>query len=122
MILKKIVLTAALACSVAACATKSENISPSYVEPGLYSDFSCKQMAQEAMRLSERASIATGQQDRNHNRDTLKTTVGVIFFWPTLLFIEGDGVKSNEVAHLKGRMDALEYAAIRRNCNFNYVR
>jgi hypothetical protein len=110
------------AAALAACATKSEDISASYVSPVAYSGLTCEQLADEAQAVSHRAAIATGQQDKARNKDIAKTTVGLVLFWPVLLFNEGDGVKAAEVASLKGQMQAIEQAATRKQCDFTFNR
>jgi hypothetical protein len=72
-------LTVTLA--LAGCASKSADISPSYVSPVTYQNFTCEQLQAEAQGVSQRAAVAAGQQDKARKNDTIKTTVGVILFW-----------------------------------------
>jgi hypothetical protein len=44
------------------------------------------------------------------------TTVGLIVFWPSLFLIDGDNTNTQELARLKGEMDAIESAPIRSQC------
>src|SRR5262245_57721467 len=67
---------------VAGCASKSQDIKASYVSPVTYQGFSCEQLAAEGKRVSARASQVAGVQDKNRKDDTIKTTVGVLIFWP----------------------------------------
>jgi hypothetical protein len=48
------------------------------------------------------------------------TGVGIVLFWPALFFIKGEGASAGEVARLKGEMDAIEQASIRKNCNIQF--
>ncbi|WP_200241917.1 hypothetical protein [Lamprobacter modestohalophilus] len=41
--------------------------------------------------------------------------VGLVLFWPALFFLAG-GDKKDELARLKGEYDALEQAAIQKDC------
>ena len=111
---------ASMALSVAGCASKSEDISPSYVSPVMYQNHTCAQLSVEAQNVSQRAAVASGQQDKARKNDTVKTTVGVVLFWPVLLFNEGDGAKANEVASLKGQMQAIQQASVQKNCGFTF--
>jgi hypothetical protein len=45
--------------------------------------------------------------------------VGLVVFWPALLFIPGKD-QSAEVSRLKGEMEALEQAAIAKNCGIQF--
>ena len=74
----------------------------------------------EAQEVSRRAAVASGQQDAQHRGDIVKTTVGVVLFWPVLLFNEGNGATANELAQLKGQMDAVQYASTQKQCGFTF--
>ena len=111
-----------LALAVAGCASKSEDISPSYVSPMNYQNYTCDQLIQEGRSVSTRAAMASGQQDKARSHDAVKTGVGIVLFWPVLLFMDGDGQKAAELASLKGQMDAIESAAIQKNCRVQFTR
>jgi hypothetical protein len=70
--------------------------------------------------VSARAAIAAGQQDKNRTSDTVKTTVGLIVFWPILFANEGKGQVTAELASLKGQMKAIEEISIRKNCGITF--
>ncbi len=106
--------------AVSACASKSADIAPAYISPVGYQSYSCEQLQQEAQSVSQRAVVANGQQDRAHSNDAVKTTIGAVIFWPVLLFNEGDGAKANEVANLKGQMNAIQQASVQKNCGFKF--
>jgi hypothetical protein len=40
----------------------------------------------------------------------------LILFWPALFFLASGDDKKAELAHLKGEYEALEHAAIQKNC------
>jgi hypothetical protein len=105
---------------LAGCASKSENIQATYMSPMTYEPYSCDQLAQEGQRISARAAEVAGVQDKNRKDDTIKTTVGVILFWPILFANEGDGQTASELAQLKGQKKAIEEASIRKNCGIQF--
>ena len=98
-------------------ANDPKNISASYVSPIQYEGYTCPQIREEAARLSSKAAEITGVQQSKANGDAVAMGVGLVLFWPSLFFIKGDGSTATEVAHLKGQMDALEQASIKRKCN-----
>lgn len=108
------------AAAVCGCASRSDEISATYVSPVAYQNFTCEQLQAEAQGVSQRAAIASGQQDKVRKNDIVKTTVGVVLFWPVLLFNEGDGAKANEVASLKGQMNAIQQASVQKSCGFTF--
>ncbi|MEQ1519666.1 MAG: hypothetical protein ABL936_00170 [Aestuariivirga sp.] len=75
----------------------------------------------EAEGVSQQPAVASGEQDKARKNDLVKTTVGVVLFWPVILFNEGDGSKANEVAILKGQMRAIQSASVQKNCGFNFT-
>ncbi len=111
-------LTAAI--GIAGCASKSADISATYVSPVGYQNYTCDQLQQEAQGVSQSAAIASGRQDKARSNDIAKTTVGVVLFWPVLLFNEGDGRTAAELANLKGQMNAIQQAAVQKNCGFTF--
>jgi len=107
---------------LAGCATSPNKIAPSYVSPVTYSGYSCTELAEEAQRVSVRAAQASGQQRDQATRDTVAVTAAVIVFWPALFFVGGDKTNANELASLKGQMDAIEQVSIAKKCGITFQR
>lgn len=120
--MKIIIIVAAGAFALAGCATRAENISAAYVSPIQYQNYTCAQLQEEAARVSARAAIANGAQDQKATGDAVATGVGVVLFWPALFFIKGDAASAQEVAQLKGDMDAIEQANIQKKCGLQFQR
>ena len=106
----------------AACATRSENIAASYVSPNSYSSYGCSQLRDEAARISSRAIQVSGAQDQKATNDAIATGVAVVLFWPALFLVKGEGASAGEVSRLKGEMDAIEQASIRKRCGIQFRR
>jgi hypothetical protein len=109
-----------LALALGGCASTSDKIAPTYISPMQYEAFNCPQLAEEAQRVSHRAAIVAGAQDSQASKDTAMTAVGVVIFWPALFFIGGDKQTAAELARLKGEMEAIEQASIRKNCGIQF--
>ena len=105
-----------VAAGLSACATNPNDIAASYVSPTLYMGLSCDQLREEAIRVSNAASIAVGAQDEKVTQDAVAMGVGLVLFWPALFFIGGGGTTESEVAQLRGEMTAIEQASIQKNC------
>jgi len=105
---------------VAGCASKSANVEATYVPAQNYGGYTCQQLAEEGRNVSARAAQAAGQQDKNRKNDTMKTTVGVILFWPIILANEGNGQVTAELANLKGQMKAIEQTSTKKNCGIRF--
>ena len=109
-------LIIALAFGVTGCASNAKNIQPAYISPLQYDTYSCAQLREEAARIGGEAVRVAGVQDSNATKDAVFTTVGIIIAWPVLFALKGDGQTASELARLKGQLDAIEQAGIRKNC------
>ena len=98
------------------CASKSSDIQSSYVSPMKFNSYSCSQLEQEYARLLTKSSSINAQQDSIATKDAVATGVGLVVFWPALFFIDTDDHKE-EVARLKGELEAVESSSIQKNCS-----
>lgn len=116
------ILTSVAAVAMAGCAQKAENVTAAYVSPLTYQGYSCKQIAQEASRVSSRVGEVSGVQNKKAESDAVATGVALVIFWPAAFFIKGDKQTASELARLKGELEALEKASIQRNCGIVFQR
>jgi hypothetical protein len=107
---------------LAGCATRSSDIAEAYVSPIQYQSYSCTQLREEAARVSTHAMIASGAQDQNATGDAVATGVALVLFWPAAFMVKGNGANAQEVAQLKGDMDAIEQANIQKRCGIQFHR
>jgi hypothetical protein len=120
LIMPLAMLVAATATVLAGCASKSSEITPSYVSPIMYQSFSCQQLAQEAQGVSARAAQVAGAQDSKRTNDQVATGVAIVVFWPAAFPVGGDGPMAAELAQLKGQMVAIEQASIQKKCGIQF--
>ena len=114
--MRAIVWVLVTAILLAGCARSPEDISGSYVSPLLYQNYSCDQVRQEMMRVNRKVQEVASAQSSEATGDAVATTVGLVIFWPALFFLAGGGDRAEELARLKGESEALEQAAIQKNC------
>jgi hypothetical protein len=105
---------------LAACASKSADITPAYVSPIPYSSYTCQQLALEAQSVSARATTLAGAQDSQRTHDQVATGVAVVVFWPAAFLVGGDKQTAAELAQMKGEMVAIEQASIQKNCGITF--
>ena len=55
-------------------------------------------------------------QDEAASDDAALMGIGLVLFWPTLFFLEGDTGRESELARLRGSIEAVESEAIRKDC------
>ncbi|WP_134495812.1 hypothetical protein [Microvirga pakistanensis] len=118
---KAIAAAMALSLPAAGCASRSEDVAAAYVSPMAYSSYSCRELNAEAQRVSS-AAAAAGMQDSARTRDAVATTAALVVFWPAAFFVGGNGAQTAELARLKGQMQAVEEASIRKRCGISFRR
>ena len=102
--------------SLGACAPSSDKVQAKYVSPLQYQGYSCNQIRQEMMIVSRHVSDVSGTQDHQANNDSAAMGVGLVLFWPALFFLANKDQRE-ELGRLKGEYEALEQAAVRKNCS-----
>jgi hypothetical protein len=111
---------AIIALAAAGCAKDASQVAATYVSPVMYESYTCQQLTEEAQRVSARAAQAAGVQDEKSTNDKVAMGVGLVIFWPALLFTKGNDENTAELARLKGQMDAIEQASIRKRCGITF--
>jgi hypothetical protein len=111
----RVISTCLILTFLTACATPPDKISASYVSPLQYQGYTCNQIDQELVRVTNKVSEVTGQQDKEASKDGVAMAVGLIIFWPALFFLIGED-KKVELARLKGEYIALHDIAKLKEC------
>ena len=106
--------------TLGACAKKSENVAASYVSPLAYQQFNCRQLADEAGRVSQRAAELSGVQNRKRTGDIVATTAAIIVFWPAAFLVSGDDAQTAELARLKGEFEAIQRVSVEKGCSIRF--
>ena len=120
--MRNVALVALAALIMGGCASSSDKITATYVSPIQYENYNCRQLAEEAQRLSRRASEVAGAQDSQATKDTVATAVAVVIFWPAAFMVGGDRNTAAELGRLKGELEAIEQVSIRKNCGIQFRR
>jgi hypothetical protein len=107
----KKVTTVCLLMVLSACAQKPEAIQAAYVSPTTYSDFNCRALAAEAVRVDNALLQASAQQKKARTNDT----VGVILLGLPTSSLSGGNV-APQIAQLKGQKQTLEQTQIKKGC------
>jgi len=68
------------------------------------------------MRVNQKTIEVTKSQDHAADKDAAGLIVGALIFWPALFLMIG-GDRKDELAKLKGEFQALELAAIQKECD-----
>ena len=100
---------------ISGCSSSPDSIEPTYVSPLEYQSYDCGQLGGEMQRVGRRVQEVAGHQADEAEGDAVAMGVGLVLFWPALFFLIGDD-REEELSRLKGEADALEQAAIDKNC------
>ena len=109
--------TLAVAVAVAGCATTPGEIQAASLSPLAYKEYSCAEIAAESGRVSARESELHAVLEERADTDAVQMGVGMLLLWPTLFWLDGDGVETEEYAKLKGERVALREAAAAKRCD-----
>jgi hypothetical protein len=111
-ILKGVLLSAMV---LSGCAKSADDVVGAYQSPMLYKDWSCSQIEAEQAGVRNSVVAMAQKQDNAATRDAVAMGVGLVLFWPALLFLAA-GDSEGELSSLKGRDEALRTAQIGKNC------
>jgi hypothetical protein len=118
--MRKMITVAVAILALVGCAKDASQVGSTYISPITYQGYACPQLAEEAQRVSARAAEAAGVQDQKATNDKVAMGVGLVVFWPALLFTKGNDENTAELARLKGQMDAIEQVSIQKRCGITF--
>jgi hypothetical protein len=100
------------AAALAACAAKPESIAPAYVSSVPYESWTCRQLAEETVRVEQALAGASALQEKARGYDI----AGVILLGLPVSSLSGDNV-APQIATLKGQRDTVAQVMIKKNCS-----
>jgi|TARA_B110000037_G_C16938296_1_gene431642 hypothetical protein len=106
---------------VAGCASKPKDIVGYYVSPYKYRDFSCEDIALEALALNNRFLASYDKTEREADVDSAQLALGLTLFWPALFFLDENNLESQSYSLMKGQMRALVVVSENKNCNVKFL-
>jgi len=89
---------------------------PEPTDPARYAAWDCERIYNESDRVQLEAADKAYLVDERLGSNIIALSVGVTVFWPALIAMRPDGVEAHELAALKGKFEALQEAAHRRDC------
>ena len=98
------------------CATRSGDVQPQAIDPGLFANWSCDALYDEADRVRQRAARVAYDVDERAGNNIIALGLGVTVFWPALLAMRPSGPDATALAELRGRDEAVRAAQAKRGC------
>lgn len=105
-----------LALALAGCATRSADVQPRAADPASYAGWRCERLFEEIDLVQSRAADVAYAVDARVGNNMIALGLGVAVFWPALLAMRPDGEEAVQLAELKGRYEALRFAASAQGC------
>lgn len=109
--MKYLLAAVAAATLVSGCAKRPETIAPAYVSHHMYDSLSCRQLAEERVRVD----MAYAQAAQAQNDAATGDAWGVFLIGMPTSTLSGGNIAA-QVAQLKGQQEALHQASVRKNC------
>lgn len=94
------------------CAPTPESIQPAHVSEVPYQSWTCQQLGEEQVRLSNALSTASTQQNTARSNDV----AGVILLGLPVGSMSGQSI-APQIARYKGEQEAVQRASIRNHCS-----
>jgi len=121
MVMKLIYVLLPVFLLAAGCASKPDDITGYYVSPYKYRDFTCEDIALEALALNNRFLVSQGKTAREAKVDSAQLALGLTLFWPALFFLDENNLESQSYSLMKGQMRALTVVSESKNCNVKFL-
>ena len=110
-------LAAAIAAGLTACASHPDQIRAVEVSTSQYEHYDCEQISMKLDLVANRTAELYTSLREERSTDAAQTTIGLLLFFPALLFLEGgDGLEAEDYARLKGQYEALQDVAVAKKC------
>ena len=109
-----------LAAYLAGCATDTTQIQANYVSPYEYDHYTCKRLRGEAARITHRARETGARIDETAADDAARAIVGSFLPWAWIMLEGNDPDDTRQYAELKGHMNAIQEASIRKGCDIEF--
>lgn len=107
--------------TLSACSTAPDKVYPSHVSDRVYQDYTCAELNREVHHVERQSRIMHHDLKEARGKDTAAVAVGMILFWPALLFLASGNEDTTAYARLKGEAIALQDAQIAAKCDFEPV-
>jgi hypothetical protein len=102
------------------CATRSGDMAAADVSPPNYNQLNCRQLANAAALVSERAFNLRGERDDSkHTWEIVPPSGAPVVLWPTA-FMANDPARMAEYTRLKSEFDAILQTSVRKGCSTRF--
>lgn len=104
--------------SMVSCAVQPDRIKAQYMNASYFTRLSCSDILFEKDKAYRELSVLVSKQTKEANKDAIGFWVGMFLFWPAIFLMIGSDHKE-DIAELKGRIEALDSVIIQKGCYKN---
>ena len=113
---KFFLLFAVLLLSACTSAKQSGQINKAYVSSAKYSSFTCEQLIQESELIRAREPAIAAKVDQHYKSQKNTEAVAWLLFWPAVFWLDDGSKEANQLAKVRGELDAVRSAMMSKKC------
>ena len=114
----RIILLILIFAFLSACsgAQQSSQINKTYVSSAKYKNFSCEDLIAESEIIRAREPALAAKVDQHYKSQKNTEAVTWLLFWPAAFWLDDGAADSNELAQVRGELDAIRQAMLSKDC------
>ena len=113
---KFFLLIAVLLLSACSSAKQSGQINKAYVSSAKYNSFTCEQLIQESELIRAREPALAAKVDQHYKSQKNTEAVAWLLFWPAAFWLDDGSKDANQLAQVRGELDAIRSAMMSKKC------
>ena len=113
---KFFLLIAVLLLSACSSAKQSGQINKAYVSSAKYNSFTCEQLIQESELIRAREPALAAKVDQHYKSQKNTEAVAWLLFWPAAFWLDDGSKEANQLAQVRGELDAVRAAMMSKKC------
>ena len=97
-------------------AKQASEVNKVYVSSAKYKNFSCKELINESEIIRSREPALAAKVDKHYKSQKNTEAVTWLLFWPAAFWVDDGAADSNELAQVRGELDAIRQAMMSKDC------
>ena len=111
-----IILITLLFLTACSSAKQSGQVNKAYVSTAKYNSFTCDQLIQESELIRAREPALAAKVDQHYKSQKNTEAVAWLLFWPAAFWLDDGSKEANELAQVRGELDAVRSAMMSKKC------
>ena len=103
--------------SACSSAKQSSQVNKTYVSSAKYNSFTCDQLIRESELIRAREPALAAKVDKHYKSQKNTEAVAWLLFWPEAFWLDDGSKDSNQLAQVRGELDAVRAAMLEKKCS-----